>query len=375
MPLSFSAIICTGGPEGPESVQNWALAGELAARGHRVALVCDRRRHDLVGSRDGFDVSTWPSRLPGRPKDFRFFRRLVRQVAPDVVIGNFQSVNVAIPVGWAMGVPCRIAWHRSLSSQTPYDFPRPRVVQWVHDRLKGWVLACATHVVPVSPAGQRDAIATYGVPADRCGTYFHTCRPDPCRLLDAPAAPDDDCRRVAYLGRVVPSKGIDVLLRALGRIRDREPGWRIGLDVVGDGFVRGSLTDLARDLGIERLVKWHGKLDQQHAFRVLARAHVMALPIRSDPGPGVVPEGLGLGLPVVVSRVGGMADLLADVAGAVLFTVDDDRELADHLHAILADPGHRQSLSAAARRAYLERFRLEDWVERVAGWLESTVTP
>jgi glycosyltransferase involved in cell wall biosynthesis len=59
----------------------------------------------------------------------------------------------------------------------------------------------------------------------------------------------------------------------------------------------------------------------------------------------------------------------------VLFTVDDDRELADHLHAILADPGHRQSLSAAARRAYLERFRLEDWVERVAGWLESTVTP
>ena len=373
MSRPFTAIICTGGPDAPESVQNWRLARALAERGHAVTLVCDRGRRDLVGRHDGFEVETWPSPVPGSLRDFRFFRRLVRRVASDLVIGNFQSVNVAIPTGRVMGVPYRIAWHRSLSTQTPLDYPRGRALQWVHDRLKTQVLACATHVVPVSPAGRRDAMDTYRVPADRCGVVFHTCRPDPRSLVDEPPRPDPLHRRIASLGRVVPSKGIDVLLRAMRRLRDREPGWPLVLDVVGDGTARNALADLARSLEIEGLVRWHGRLGHSEAFRILSAAHVMALPIRSDPGPGVVPEGLGLGLPLVVSRVGGMADLLADVGGAILFDVDDDRQLAGHLHAILADEALRGRLSTAARQAYLDRFRLDDWVTRVVDWLESTV--
>lgn len=375
MPPRFSLVLSSGPPDDPKSVQNWSLARTLAERGHAVELVCDGGRHDLAGVHEGFTVSTWPSPVPGRPRDFRFFHRLVRRVRPDVVIGNFQSVNVAMPVAWATGVPCRVAWHRSLSTQTPFDYPRPRAVQWLHDRLKARVLACATHVVAVSPAGVRDAREAYGVPAPRTGTVFHTCRSDPLLLLDATPSPDPDVRRIACLGRVVPSKGIDVLLRALRRIHDREPAWPIALDVVGDGTAKGELASLARALGVDRFVTWHGKLAPRDAFRVLAAAHVMALPIRSDPGPGVVPEGLGLGLPLVVSRIGGMADLLADVDGALLFTVDDDGELAAHLHAILADPALRARLSAAARHAYLDRFRLEAWVTRVVTWLEATVVP
>lgn len=57
----FTAIICTGEPEGPKPVQNWHLARVLADRGHRVELVCDGCRTDLVGMRDGFAVATWPS--------------------------------------------------------------------------------------------------------------------------------------------------------------------------------------------------------------------------------------------------------------------------------------------------------------------------
>lgn len=369
----FTAIICTGEPEGPKSVQNWHLARALADRGHRVELVCDGCRTDLVGMRDGFAVATWPSAVPGRLVDYRFFHRLCQRRRPDAVIGNFQAVNVALPVAALLRVPTRIAWHRSLSTQTPLDHGRLRAVQWIQDRLKALAMARATHVVAVSSAGQRDAIAAYGVPAARCRTVFHTCRPDPCRLLAATPAPDPDWLRIACLGRLAPSKGIDVLLRALRRLRDREPRWPLALDVVGDGAARPALAALAGDLGIGSLVTWHGRLDQPRAFAVLARAHVMALPIRSDPGPGVVPEGLGLGLPLVVSRIGGMADLLADVAGTVLFTVDDDRELADHLHAILADPAERGRLSTAARQSYLDRFRLEDWVARVVAWLETTV--
>ncbi|MFM7521531.1 MAG: glycosyltransferase family 4 protein, partial [Planctomycetota bacterium] len=245
MSESFTAIICTGEPGGPQSIQNWHLARALAARGHRIDLVCDGRRDDLVGMCDGLRVATWPSRVPGRLTDYRFFHRLVRRRQPDAVIGNFQSVNVALPIAAALGVPTRIAWHRSLSAQTPLDYPRPRAVQWIQDRLKAFVLAQATHVVAVSPAGQRDAIAAYGVPAARCQTVFHTCRPDPLRLLAATPLPDPEWRRIAYLGRVAPSKGIDVLLLALRRLRDREPWWPLALDIVGDGAARPALAALA----------------------------------------------------------------------------------------------------------------------------------
>lgn len=127
MASTFSIVICTGRPDDPKSVQNWWLARTLAERGHAVELVCDGGRHDLGDVHDGITVSTWPSPVPGRPRDF-FFHRLVRRVRPDVVIRDVQSVNAAMPVGWTLGVRHRIAWHRSLSTQTPSTIlaPAPR---------------------------------------------------------------------------------------------------------------------------------------------------------------------------------------------------------------------------------------------------------
>lgn len=166
-----------------------------------------------------------------------------------------------------------------------------------------------------------------------------------------------------------------MLLRAVRRLRDREPDWTLALDIIGDGASRADLERLAADLGVADRIVWHGKRTHAEAFPIMAAAHAMALPIRSDPGPGVIPEGLGLGLPLLVTRVGGMADLLAGAEGVRLFAVDDDEALARHLHEILADRALRDRMSVAARQLFFAKFHLDQWVQRVVSWLESTVVP
>src|SRR5262245_5598686 len=62
-------VICTGPLRSPESVQNWSLARSLAQTGHQVVVVVDNCRQDLVGSRHGCTVVTWPSMIPVRWQD------------------------------------------------------------------------------------------------------------------------------------------------------------------------------------------------------------------------------------------------------------------------------------------------------------------
>jgi hypothetical protein len=172
-----TVVICSSPLDDPQSQPFWMLGKSLAQSGHGVTLVTDNSRHDLAGIWEGCDVRVWPSKTPGALRDLAFFQRLVQDVQPYAVISSFQSNNIAMPVGRLLKVPCRIAWHRSLSTQTALDFRPHFLKEKLQEKLKGAVYGLATHVVPVSAAGMRDAIVVYGVPLTAA------------RLYSTPAAP------------------------------------------------------------------------------------------------------------------------------------------------------------------------------------------
>jgi glycosyltransferase involved in cell wall biosynthesis len=366
-------IICTGPNDDPQSQQNWELARALSRVGHRAMLVIDRRRIDLAGDHDGVDVRVWPSSIPGRLKDATFFWRLVGEFQPDAILANFQSVNIAMPVGRLRGVRWRIAWHRSLASQTPMDYPRGDVREKLARRAKGALMNCATHVVAVSQAGRRDATESFFVPAHKCAAVFHTCRPDPRKIIHGQPIERSSTRRIVFLGRIVPSKGIDVLLRAVRTLCDREPAWDVELELIGDGTIEREMKALASDLGIGDRVKFLGYLPQKQALARLAAGRVLAVPTRSDPGPGVIPEGLGLGIPVVACAAGGIAELLRHEPAVKMIPVDDVTALADALHAILADETLADRMSREGRELFERKFLLAHWVRDVKHWLEEII--
>lgn len=122
---------------------------------------------------------------------------------------------------------------------------------------------------------------------------------------------------ILFLGRLVPVKGVSVLLRSLCALPSAV------LWLAGDGPLRAALHDQVRALGLQDRVQFLGSIAGDERRQRLWACDVLAVPSveladgRSEGAPQVVLEGLAAGAHVVASRVGGIASLLGDAGWCV----------------------------------------------------------
>jgi len=169
---------------------------------------------------------------------------------------------------------------------------------------------------------------------------------------------------VLTLAALVPRKGVDVLIRALARLPEsapeREGAARVVLLVAGDGAERERLEALARELGLERRVRFLGAREDK--AELLAASDAFALASRSE-GLGVAAlEAMALGRPVVASRVGGLEEAVVDGHTGLLVAPDDVAGFAAALGRLRDDPELRARLGAAGPRRVREGFAAEQMV-------------
>lgn len=150
---------------------------------------------------------------------------------------------------------------------------------------------------------------------------------------------------VAFVGDLVLHKGADVLVRALARLA---VPWRAV--VVGEGPEGESVRALAEELGVAGRVSWAGRVPHEELPALLGRAAVAAVPSRRDALGQVAIEALACGVPVVVSGVGGLAEIPTPECGSV---VPPDRPdlLAEALEGWLQRRGEPAVRAAARGRA------------------------
>jgi glycosyltransferase involved in cell wall biosynthesis len=174
----------------------------------------------------------------------------------------------------------------------------------------------------------------------------------------APAAPLVESRfpegYLLFVGRLVEVKGVDVLLRALPRLRARHPG--LGLVVAGYGPQEPALRRISAELGLDEAVEFTGRLSHEEVAARLQQCRAAVVPSivredgREEGMPTVVLEALAAGTRVVASASGGMPDLLRDGENAWLARPGDPEHLADRILAALevSDP---DAVMLQARRA------------------------
>jgi glycosyltransferase involved in cell wall biosynthesis len=159
---------------------------------------------------------------------------------------------------------------------------------------------------------------------------------------------------VAYVGRLVPIKRLDLILRAVAAGRDR--GAPVRLAVVGDGPSRPELELLARRLGIADTVRFHGYMTDVGA--ATAAADLAILASENEGTPVSLIEAGAAGRPAVATAVGGVPDVVVPGAG-VLVPRGDSTALADALSRLASDPGLREEMGARAREHVTGRFSIE----------------
>jgi len=176
------------------------------------------------------------------------------------------------------------------------------------------------------------------------------------RFSGAPWRPGTPLRVLA-VGRLVPKKGFDVLLRALARVT---APWR--LRIVGDGPERGALEMLALELGIAAGVDWYGPATHGELPGLYREAHVVAVPSVVDRTgdrdglPNVVLEALASGRVVVATRAGAIASAVRDAETGWLVDAGDVGSLADRLERVTREPETAARLAAAGRAFVSSEF-------------------
>jgi glycosyltransferase involved in cell wall biosynthesis len=166
-------------------------------------------------------------------------------------------------------------------------------------------------------------------------------------------------RRVVFAGRMVRSKGVEVLIRAAREV-DGE------FVLCGDGRELEALRTLAGSIGVGDRVRFTGWLDSGDLASELADASVVVVPsVWPEPFGLVGIEALAAGRPVVASGTGGVMDWLQDGVGGLSVPPGDPMRLADALNEMLSDTGRQDVMGQAGRRFVQERFTADRHVERL----------
>lgn len=181
----------------------------------------------------------------------------------------------------------------------------------------------------------------------------------PLGLRDVQPPPNSATRRdpmlVLAVGRLVPYKGFDVLLRAA---RDLLPGARVAL--VGVGPLSESLRSLATQPGIAGRVELLGRLSHDELAALYNRASVFCLPSveRSEAFGVVLLEAMRAGIPVVATDIEGSGVTWVNQHGqtGLNVPVGDPAALAAACNLLLSDDGLRMRLGSQARERFEHTF-------------------
>ncbi len=162
---------------------------------------------------------------------------------------------------------------------------------------------------------------------------------------------------VAFAGRLLHNKGVDVLLRAFAQVIRQFPTARLLL--AGDGPEGPALRRRSLELGLSTAVTWLGHLPSAEVAGRLASAWVQVVPsLWAEPFGLVAVEAMMRGTAVIASVAGGLSEIVQDRRNGLLVPPGDVPALTDALASLLGDRDHAESMGRAARERALAEFSL-----------------
>jgi len=249
-----------------------------------------------------------------------------------------------------------------------YGSPRRRLLAPAADLAAIWALRRADRVRAVS-----------GVLADRardagcqCPIDIHVAHSDYGEFLNRPPAPLSDVPAAVFIGVLEAYKGVDVLLRAWEAVVQRIPD--ATLVVIGGGREEARLRASITGSVFEDSVHFQSPVPRHQLPAHIDNAWCLVLPSRSEGLPRVVLEAMARARAVVATRVGGLAELVADGRNGWSVDPDDPVALAKRLVQVLSDRDAAVAMGNEGRRTAQRRSPVEEYeagIARLAAWIGS----
>jgi len=201
----------------------------------------------------------------------------------------------------------------------------------------------------------RQKFVAAGLPAEKIVVKPNFVHPDPSPS-PAPSAAEGSAHGdfALFVGRLSPEKGLHTLFSAWKRL-----GNRIPLHIVGDGPLLRELDHEKSHLGLSSVI-FRGRLSRQSTLEPMKRARFLVFPSECfENFPMAIVEAFACGVPVIASRLGAMAEIVADGRTGLLFTPGDAEDLAAKVDWAWSHPQEMEAMGHAARAEYEAKYTAE----------------
>ena len=341
--------ICILGENGSVHVQKW-IGAIAQTEGIELHVISFNRGHQY----DGVFYHDL-KKITGSKLDFflNLFhaKRLIRKIKPNLVhahyatsyglLGAFSGVHPFMITGWGADIfdsPKHVVMKRILR----YSFAKADAIT---------VLSKITQQEMVKLSSKKVSLIPFGVDLNK-----FTVRPtNQTKEI-----------RIGTIRTLSEKYGVEYLIRAFAQLRLKYD--HIYLDIVGDGPLRASLTDLCKDLNVENFVTFHGYVNQntddEKYLKLLQGMDIFCIlsVIDSETFGVAAVEASASGIPVVATRVGGLPEVIDDGSTGLLVAPRSAEETAIALEKLILDQALREKLGEQGR-IKVENFY--DWKKNV----------
>jgi glycosyltransferase involved in cell wall biosynthesis len=351
-------------------VYNHQLARRLAARGHRVSLVCFDSPLDVGGDIEVHSVplpAPTPAPFMWRFAALRNYRHCSSRIVqvpmdpPDVVIAA-EHLFLKAHARRFPHTPWLYLPHSLLVDHEIRSYQLPPFLSWVtrslYVHLQKWALQHATRTMRFTRMA-----------CDALAKRYPDIQPrffiNPMATEMPPSVtrtPDNLPVRLLWVGQLIPRKRIDLALDALARVASTN--WV--LDLVGDGGSRAQLEEQTRRLGLADRVLFHGfQSDPSEWYR---RADLLLFPSWLENFPVTMVEAMSHGVACLAMRGDGVRYLTANAEivehGRDGFLADSDEDFSRVLGELIERPQQLRSAGEAARETVARLFTWEGHLTR-----------
>lgn len=328
-----------------------AVAGDLGQRGFKVRVLACRPWQSIPrGFPPGVEGRELAAPVVASMPVHPGFPRALARLAADCDLLHFH-LPFPLAEGAALTLPKRAPWVATVHAEV---VGHARPLRWAQSAVTRRFLERVDVILVSSPASSH---------APHLQRYQERIRVLPfgfdlSLFVQAARQRSNGPPTAAFLGRLVPYKGVDILLRAAKRLED------LGLrcEIIGEGRERARLERLASELGIAERVRFWGHLADAEVPARLASADLFVLPSRTQAETfGVAQvEAMAAGLPVINTALATGTDWVS-AHGLTGLTVppDDPVALAQALRHLLENREFRLACGRRARTRAQQLFSIQ----------------
>ena len=319
-------------------------------------LALNEGRLEKVAREAGLHVRTVPEAEMNFWKLTRAVDRALSDLAPTIIHAHrYKEQFLSYLLAWRHGARC-------ISTIHGYEPPlalsgRLKFAIWDSINFSLARLTRARFVAVSEELRQR-----YRVSSRRC-----TIIPNGIQLQDSYQSAERRMRAehssipvIGWIGRMVPVKGLAILLKAVAQMSAVSRPLRVLL--VGDGPERADLETLADRLGIRDSIQFVGFVSEPRLF--LIEMDIFVLPSLHEGIPMALLEALAAGVPAVAAAVGGIPGMIGGTGAALLVPSSSPEAWAAALTEVMGCPEQLSMMAKRGRQLVREQFSIESMVNR-----------